>query len=77
MNIVRLFGQIKHACLSLKQAPGFTSTIILTLSLTLGCFFVVMSLFSSYFVKPLPLDNESRLVVVEQDNVFSDKNREK
>lgn len=74
MNLARLVSQIKHSALSLKQAPGFTSAIMLTLSLTLACFFVVMSLFSSYFVKPLGVDNEARLVVVEQDNVYSDKN---
>lgn len=74
MNLARLTSQIKHSALSLKQAPGFTTAIMLTLSLTLACFFVVMSLFSSYFVKPLDVDNESRLVLVEQDNVYSDKN---
>ncbi|WP_372770878.1 ABC transporter permease [Pseudoalteromonas sp.] len=74
MSVQRLTKQIKHASNSLLQAPGFTSAIVLTLSLTLACFFVVMSLFSSYFIKPLNLDDEARLVVVEQDNVYSDKN---
>ena len=74
MSVQRLTKQIKHASSSLLQAPGFTSAIVLTLSLTLACFFVVMSLFSSYFIKPLNVDDEARLVVVEQDNVYSDKN---
>lgn len=74
MSVQRLTTQIKHASSSLLQAPGFTSAIVLTLSLTLACFFVVMSLFSSYFIKPLNVDDEARLVVVEQDNVYSDKN---
>lgn len=74
MSLQRLTKQIKHASSSLIQVPGFTSAIVLTLSLTLACFFVVMSLFSSYFIKPLNIDDEARLVVVEQDNVYSDKN---
>ncbi|AOT08382.1 ABC transporter permease [Pseudoalteromonas luteoviolacea] len=74
MNIVRSINQLKLAVNSLGQAKGFSASIILTLSLTLACFFVVMSLFSSYFIKPLKVENESRLVIVEQDNIYEDKN---
>ncbi|KZN55539.1 ABC transporter permease [Pseudoalteromonas luteoviolacea] len=74
MNIVRFINQLKLAVNSLGQAKGFSASIILTLSLTLACFFVVMSLFSSYFIKPLNVENESRLVIVEQDNIYEDKN---
>ncbi|MDK1286514.1 ABC transporter permease [Pseudoalteromonas umbrosa] len=74
MNLIRFIHQLKLAVNSLRQAKGFASAIILTLSLTLACFFVVMSLFSSYFIKPLKVENEARLVIVEQDNIYSDKN---
>ncbi|MCF6443010.1 ABC transporter permease [Pseudoalteromonas luteoviolacea] len=74
MNIIRFTNQLKLAINSLTQAKGFSASIILTLSLTLACFFVVMSLFSSYFIKPLKVENESRLVIVEQDNIYADKN---
>lgn len=74
MNITRFAHQLKLAVNSLRQAKGFSIAIILTLSLTLACFFVVMSLFSSYFIKPLKVESESRLVIVEQDNIYADKN---
>ncbi|ESP94205.1 MULTISPECIES: ABC transporter permease [Pseudoalteromonas] len=74
MNIIRFSNQLKLAIQSLRQAKGFSVAIILTLSLTLACFFVVMSLFSNYFIKPLNVEHEERLVIVEQDNVFADKN---
>ncbi|OCQ21184.1 hypothetical protein A7985_11160 [Pseudoalteromonas luteoviolacea] len=74
MNLIRFNNQLKLAVQSLRQAKGFSGAIVLTLSLTLACFFVVMSLVSSYFVKPLNVENETRLVIVEQDNVYEDMN---
>ncbi|WP_105189471.1 ABC transporter permease [Pseudoalteromonas sp. T1lg48] len=69
-----LIMHIKMALASLRQAPGFVAASVSTLAITLACFFVVMSLFSSYFVAPLNVEQESRLVIVEQDNIYPDYN---
>ncbi|KJY95762.1 ABC transporter permease [Pseudoalteromonas ruthenica] len=72
--MTRLRMHLHMALLSLRQTPGFVAAVVATLAITLACFFVVMSLFSSYFVAPLNVEQESRLVIVEQDNIYPDYN---
>lgn len=64
-NVQQLFTQLRLAKASLLNAPAFSAAVILTLSLTLTSLFVVLSLINVYFFKPLPVQEESRLSVVE------------
>ncbi len=64
-TIQQFFSQLRLARASLLNAPAFSLAVILTLSLTLTSLFVVLSLINVYFFKPLPVDDEARLSVVE------------
>ena len=60
-------GQDLHyAIRSMKQTPGFTVAAIATLALGLGVNSAVLSLAEAIFLKPLPLPEASRLVLVDQ-----------
>ena len=50
----------------MKDAPGFTVAAIATLALGLGVNSAVLSLAHAIFLKPLPLPDASRLVLVDQ-----------
>ncbi|WMO14239.1 ABC transporter permease [Pseudoalteromonas piscicida] len=73
MGFLQLRRQLGLAIKSLVQVPNFCITLVLTLALALSCFFVALSLFSGFFIKPLEIENESRFVVVEQKNVYQDR----
>jgi predicted permease len=59
--------QVNLAFRSLKNAPGFVTSVIVTMSLTLATLFVVFSLVNTYFLKPLNVLDEPKLYVVEQE----------
>ncbi|MEJ6474857.1 ABC transporter permease [Pseudoalteromonas piscicida] len=73
MNLLQLRRQTTLAIKSLAQVPSFCITLVLTLALTLSCFFVALSLFSGFFIKPLDIESESRFVVIEQNNKYQDR----
>jgi len=62
--------QLKLAYRSLLNAPGFLAATLITLSLTLASLFVVVSIVNTYFLKPMPVMDEKRLTVIEQETVF-------
>lgn len=62
---MQLLTQLRLAKASLSNAPAFSAAVILTLALTLTSLFVVLSLINVYFFKPLPVQEETRLSVVE------------
>lgn len=64
-GVQQFFSQLRLARASLLNAPAFSLAVVLTLSLTLTSLFVVLSLINVYFFKPLPVDDEARLSVVE------------
>jgi predicted permease len=59
--------QVNLAFRSLKNAPGFVASVMVTMSLTLATLFVVFSLVNTYFLKPLNVLDEQKLFVVEQE----------
>ena len=59
--------QFNLAFNSLKNAPGFVASVMVTMSLTLATLFVVFSLVNTYFLKPLNVLDEQKLYVVEQE----------
>ncbi|MDP4983935.1 ABC transporter permease [Pseudoalteromonas tunicata] len=71
-SFIKTRSQLRLAWASLKSAPGFVSAVVATLALTLATLFVVLSLVNSYFLKPLDVFDESRMVVVEQRTTFQD-----
>ncbi|MBE0364688.1 hypothetical protein PULV_a2434 [Pseudoalteromonas ulvae UL12] len=72
INLVKLKSQCRLAWAMLKSAPGFVAAVVATLSLTLACLFVVLSLVNSYFLKPLDVFDETRMLVVEQQTTYQD-----
>ena len=66
-TLVKMRSQYRLALNSLLNAPGFVSSVLVTISLTLATLFVVLSLVNTYFVKPLNVLNEKKLYVIEQE----------
>ena len=64
---IRTKTQFNLAFNSLKNAPGFVASVMVTMSLTLATLFVVFSLVNTYFLKPLNVLDEQKLYVVEQE----------
>jgi putative ABC transport system permease protein len=69
-----LLQDARIAVRRMKQAPGFTAAAIVILALGLGLVSAVGSLAYALFLKPLPVDEASRLVVVDQ-RVIGDARR--
>ena len=66
----------KNSWLDLIRQTGFFYTVLLTLGITLGALFCVISLNHLLIYKPLPYPNQERLFVLEQ--VYKDQsNQEK
>ena len=72
MWLRQLLTQMRLAKASLLNAPAFSLAVISTLALTLTALFVVLSLINVYFFKPLPVQQESRLAVVELQTGYGD-----
>jgi hypothetical protein len=71
-RLTKTRSQLRLAWASLMNAPGFVTAVVSTLALTLAALFVVLSLVNSYFLKPLDIFDESRMVVVEQSLTYDD-----
>jgi putative ABC transport system permease protein len=57
---------LRYAIRGMWRTPGFTAAAIATLALGLGLNSAVLSLAYALFLKPLPLDEAARLVLVDQ-----------
>ncbi|MFY8326886.1 ABC transporter permease [Pseudoalteromonas sp. ZZD1] len=71
-RLTKTRSQLHLAWASLMNAPGFVTAVVSTLALTLAALFVVLSLVNSYFLKPLDVFDENRMVVVEQSLTYDD-----
>jgi putative ABC transport system permease protein len=65
-SIEHLLQDARIAVRRMRQSPGFTAAAIATLALGLGLTSAILSLAYALFLKPLPVDGASRLVLVEQ-----------
>jgi len=64
---VTTLGQdLRYAIRMMKRTPGFTAAAIATLALGLGLNSAALSVAYALFLKPLPVQDSSRLVVVDQ-----------
>jgi predicted permease len=61
-----LVQDIRYAVRRLRSAPGFTAVAVLTLALGLSVNATIFGLISSIFLRPLPVKDADRLVVVMQ-----------
>jgi putative ABC transport system permease protein len=66
-----LLRNIRYAIRSLARAPGFTTTVVLTLALGIGGNTVVFSSIDAVLLKPLPFPNGDRLVLLRQTQARS------
>lgn len=60
-----LLAEALLALSSLKKAPGFVITVVLTLAITLGALITTFSIAYLLFVKALPYDNYEQLNLIE------------
>ena len=63
-SIEHLLQDVRIAIRRMGQAPGFTAAAVATLALGLGLNSAVLSLAYAIFLKPLPIDDPSRVVMV-------------
>jgi predicted permease len=61
-----LLQDARVAVRRMKQAPAFTAAVVAVLALGLGLNSAVLSLAYALFLKPLPVDEASRVVLVDQ-----------
>jgi len=62
-----MFADLRHAARALRRAPGFALAAILCLALGVGATTAVSALADSVLLRPLPLRDIDRMVVVQQD----------
>src|SRR5688572_23001368 len=55
---------IRYTARSLGRAPGFTAAAVLTLALAIGATTAVFSVIDGVLLKPLPVQEQGRLLVV-------------
>lgn len=63
-SLEHLLQDVRMALRRMKRAPGFTAAAVATLALGLGLNSAVLSLAYAIFLKPLPVDDASRVVNV-------------
>ncbi len=67
LPLVEMFLQDSHFALRLlKKNPGFTSIAVVTLALGLGATTTIFSVVNSVLLRPLPYQNQDRLLRVEE-----------
>jgi hypothetical protein len=57
---------MRYALRQLRKAPGFALTVVLTLALGIGATTAIFTLIYDVMLKPLPLKQPERLVVLEE-----------
>src|SRR3954451_21110692 len=60
----KLLRDLRYACRRLLLRPGFTAVALLSLALAIGAGTGVFTLLNAVFLRPVPVDNISRLVKV-------------
>ena len=59
-----LLSDIKHGCRLLLRNPGFTTVVILALTLGIGANTAVFSVMNAVLLKPLPYTNPDHIVSI-------------
>src|SRR5215212_11160683 len=63
-----LLGDIRYALRLFRRTPGFTAVIVTTLALAIGANTAIFSIVDSLLMRPLPVDDPSRLAVLTGDS---------
>lgn len=59
-----IWGDVLHAGRVLRKSPTFTATVLLTLALGIGANAAIFSVISAVLVRPLPIQEPKRVVVL-------------
>lgn len=59
-----LWKDLRYALRVLRKSPGFAAVVILSLSLGIGATTAIYSLVDAYLLRPMPVDDPSRLMAI-------------
>jgi predicted permease len=68
-SLEAMLQDLRHAMREFSQSPGVTIAVVLTLALGMGANSAIFSLLNAWLLRPLPLRDPQRLVVVWRTNL--------